>query len=158
MHEERFELEHYIAVFRRRWWIIFSVIALSLFFSFIYYVKAPPVYETSTTMLIRQKPVGIFGTTNYQMATGNEMMNHTLLLKSQSLMKMVADNLPDSALELSGLLTRDGAFRRILSDVYSGRIQIEPIRNSNIIKITVRENNPYMAAMPSPGRSRRASY
>jgi len=130
MREDRVELEHYIGVFRRRWWIISSVMVLTLVFSIIYYIKAPPVYETSTTMLIRQKPVGIFGTTNYQVVSGNEMVNHTLLLKSQSLMKMVAENLPDSALALSGLSSREEAFRRILSDIYSGRIQIEPLRNS----------------------------
>jgi len=145
MREDRVELEHYIGVFRRRWWIISSVMVLTLVFSIIYYIKAPPVYETSTTMLIRQKPVGIFGTTNYQVVSGNEMVNHTLLLKSQSLMKMVAENFPDSALALSGLSSREEAFRRILSDIYSGRIQIEPLRNSNIIKITVQESNPFMA-------------
>ena len=142
MQDDEIGIEQYIIIIKRRSWILYSILGITVIFSLIYYFKSPPLYRNSASILIRQQNVSFFEPM-YTGKIGSEVTDHTLLLKSNKIMSMVAESFTADELKKAKFSDKREAMNRLVEDIKSNNITIEPIRNSNIIKIVATERNPY---------------
>jgi len=142
MQDDEIGIEQYILIIKRRSWILYSILGITVIFSLIYYFKSPPLYRNSASILIRQQNVSFFEPM-YTGKIGSEVTDHTLLLKSNRIMSMVAESFTADELEKAKFSNKKEVMDRLIGDIKSNNITIEPIRNSNIIKIVATERNPY---------------
>uniref|UniRef100_A0A7C4U9D2 Polysaccharide biosynthesis tyrosine autokinase n=1 Tax=candidate division WOR-3 bacterium TaxID=2052148 RepID=A0A7C4U9D2_UNCW3 len=145
MDEERVDLEHYIMMLKRKFYVFLSIFFISLVYSFIYYFRTPEIYRTTASIFVVKKSINIFSPYTFQGIEEKDMVDHTLLLKSNMVIKMVSEALTDEELSRANLSSKEEAYKRLLWDYSNERIVIEPFRNSSIIKINVTEENPYRA-------------
>lgn len=145
MDEERVDLEHYIMMLKRKFFVFFIFFFLSLLYSIIYYIRTPEIYRTTSSIFVVKRSFNLFSPYSFQGLGEKDMVDHTLLLKSNMVIKMVSEAFKENELRESGFESNKDAYRRLLWAYGNERVLIEPFRNSSIIKITVTEENPYRA-------------
>ena len=125
------ELRWVFAVIRRWWWLIIGLALLAASITYIGTKIKPPVYESSVMLLVN--PSKSSTTSQY-----NELMAGTQL-----------------ALTYSQMLTDRPVLETVISDLglkqsvdeLSSQITAEPVRNLQLIKLTVSDSNPEQAAL-----------
>lgn len=141
MNEERVDIGTYVAIVMRHRWLIL-ILFLATFISTLYFtLKKPPVYEAKATIMIKQLP-STFPGMEFGYTKATEITNHTLILKSHSLMEKVAQSFTPAEMESLGVSN--------ISEII-GKIRkattITPVKNSDIIEIKCKTEKPYTAAL-----------
>ncbi len=139
--EDRVDINTYITIIMRRRWLIL-ILFLATFVSTIYFTfRKPPVYEAKATIIIKQLPSSLPGMEfGYSKAT--EITNHTLILKSNSLMQKVASNFSTADMESIGTDSKSKIVGKVKNST-----TITPIKNSDIIELKCKTEKPYTAAL-----------
>lgn len=145
MDEERVDLEHYIMMLKRKLYVFLSFFILSIAYSLIYYYRTPEIYRTTSSIFVVKRSFNLFSPYSFQVVGEKDMVDHTLLLKSNMVINLVGQTFKEDELKKSGFESRDEAYKRLVWDYANERVIIEPFRNSSIIKISVIEENPYRA-------------
>jgi len=138
-------LYDYIQVILRRRWVIITFFITLVVTVFIGSLKQRPLYQATTTLMIEQespnvvsfKEVTTMGASDYQTYRDYYETQYKLI-KSRSLLGKVMDTL--------GL---KGAFSYKKSDPierFSKIIKVNPVRNSQLIEVSVEYHNPQIAA------------
>ena len=139
--EERVDISTYISIVLRRKWLIL-ILFLATFISTVYFTfRKPPVYEAKATIIIKQLPSAFPGM-EFGYTKAAEMTNHTLILKSNSVMEKVSASFRPEEIESLGIEERSAIAGKIRKAT-----TITPIKNSDIIEITCKTEKPYTAAL-----------
>ena len=139
--EERVDISTYISIVLRRKWLIL-ILFLATFISTVYFTfRKPPVYEAKATIIIKQLPSAFPGM-EFGYTKAAEMTNHTLILKSNSVMEKVSSSFRPEEIESLGIEERSAIAGKIRKAT-----TITPIKNSDIIEITCKTEKPYTAAL-----------
>lgn len=132
MSEQNFvELSWIYAVIRRWWWLIIGFAALAGVAAQIVTSKMPPVYESSAMLLVNPSKNSSTSQYNDLMAGTQLALTYSQMLKDRSMLETV---ISDLELEQS-------------ADELAERITVEPIRSSQIIKLTIEDTDPEQAAL-----------
>jgi capsular exopolysaccharide synthesis family protein len=141
MKDDKIDFREYVAIVLRRRWIVLGIFLL-MFLSTLYFtLRKPPVYESKATIIIKQLPGDIPGM-EFVYSKANYITNHTLVLKSRTLMEMVAENFTHVEMESVGV----GDKSSIIEKVFLA-ITIDPVKDSDIIEIKSKSDKPYSAAL-----------
>ena len=140
------DIRDYIRIIRRRLWIILGVFGVSLILTFLYFIYSPPLYTTSSTILVK-KVEALFGGGYFQSPTEEELTNHIYLLKSDPVLRKTALSFNNEDLKKMEFESSNQAFRKIKRDIENGQIEIGTEGESRIIKIKVTETNPYRSSL-----------
>ena len=140
------DIRDYIRIIRRRLWIILGVFGVSLILTFLYFIYSPPLYTTSSTILVK-KVETLFGGGYFPSPTEEELTNHIYLLKSDPVLRKTALSFNNEDLKRMEFESSNQAFRKIKRDIENGQIEIGTEGESRIIKIKVTETNPYRSSL-----------
>lgn len=160
-------LKQYVAIIRRRKWVIIGSIAAALVAALIITMLMTPLYTARSTVEIQREGANIVNVQSVESeaSTRDEEFYQTQysLLKARSLAERVARNLrlyEDpvflGAFELDGEMPaggrvaltqeqRDQRIRRV-SDILLKNVGIQPIRNSRLVEVTFTSPNPHLSA------------
>jgi len=139
--EDRVDISTYITIIMRRRWLIL-ILFLATFISTVFFTfRKPPVYEAKTTIIIKQLP-NAFPGMEFGYTKATEITNHTLMLKSRTLMDKVAESFSAADVESIGVTNRS----QITSKVRNATT-ITPVKNSDIIEIKCKTEKPHTAAL-----------
>lgn len=144
--DNELDIHEYIRIIKRRQWIIIGVIILSLIFASLYLIYSPPLYNSSSSILIKKVPT-LFGQGYFETPTYEELMNHIFLLKSEPVIKRTVDNFGLNNLSRMNFDSAAQAVSRIKKDIKKGWIKIGVEGDSRIINIKVTETNPYRSML-----------
>lgn len=125
------ELRLIFSVVRRWWWLIVGMALIAANIAFIATKVIPPVYESSAVLLVN--PARDSTTSQY-----SDLMAGTQLALTYS--KMLTDRpVLETVISELGL--------KLSTDELADQITAEPVRNSQLIKLTVADTNPERAAL-----------
>jgi succinoglycan biosynthesis transport protein ExoP len=144
--EREVDIRDYIRIIRRRFWIILSVFGFSLILTILYFIYSPPLYTSSSTILVK-KVETLFGGGYFPSPTEEELTNHIYLLKSDPVLRKTAISFTKEELEKIEFSGSEAALRKIKADIENGQIEIGTEGESRIIKIKVTEINPYRSLL-----------
>lgn len=135
-YEDTIDLREVIAVFRRRWWLILALLVTGVVVAILYTAAAPRVYQATTSVLV---DTASSRSSSSEMPLLNDL---TALTKSRSIQTQ-AEIMKSHPIVMAAL-------KRLPSgDVASVRldgIQVKPLRDTDIIEITVPSASPEMSA------------
>lgn len=155
-------IQEYIAIIARGRWIALACFLGCILAAFLYSQLATPVYKATATVLIDQKvsssPLTMEGNPR---STGQNIRNELEVLKSRSIADTVAKRIlqqPYTDTTRRALLplvvpaegSKTGAALATLPEVIgrlSGTVDFEPVRETDIIKITAQSGDPREAAL-----------
>lgn len=141
MTEDRVDIRTYIAIVLRRKWLIL-ILFLATFLSTMYFtLRKPPVYEAKATIIIKQLPTTFPGL-ELGFTKATYITNHTLILKSRTLMEKVAGNFTVAEMESVGVENKGPIIGKV-----SSATTINPVKNSDIIEIKCKTDKQYTAAL-----------
>jgi tyrosine-protein kinase Etk/Wzc len=144
--EREVDIRDYIRIIRRRFWIILSVFGFSLILTILYFIYSPPLYTSSSTILVK-KVETLFGGGYFPSPTEEELTNHIYLLKSDPVLRKTATSFTKEELDRIEFSGSEEALRKIKRDIENGQIEIGTEGESRIIKIKVTEINPYRSML-----------
>jgi non-specific protein-tyrosine kinase len=123
------ELKHYFILARRWWWLLILLTALGGAASFGFTTLSEPTYEATTTLLINQAP-GALPDANAVYNGQVVAVTYAELMRQRPVMEAVIKNLG---------LAMDG-------DSLKGEISVTPVRDTNLLVVSVQDTDPYRAA------------
>jgi capsular exopolysaccharide synthesis family protein len=123
------ELRQYLSLLRRWWWLIALLATLGGAAAFPIVLLRTPVYETSTTVLINQAP-GALPNAEDVLSGQRVAATYAELLHQRAVLVAVIANLN---------LQTD-------PETLDGSIRISPVRDTNLLVLTVRDTDPQRAA------------
>ena len=141
MNEEKIDIRSYIAIILRRKWVILPIFFVTFLSTLYFTLRKPPVYESKATIIIKQLPSAIPGM-DFGYSKTNYITNHTLILKSRSLMEKVAENFTSAEMESVGVTQKSSIIGKV-----SSAITIDPVKGSDIIEIKSKTEKPFTAAL-----------
>jgi capsular exopolysaccharide synthesis family protein len=127
--EEILELRDYLALFRRRWWLVILLVLVGGAGAFSLKQLSDPVYEAATTILINQAP-GSLPDADAVLQGQRVAYTYAELLHQRPVLEQVILNL--------GL--------DIDPDTLERDISVTPIRDTNLLELTVENTDPQLAA------------
>jgi capsular exopolysaccharide synthesis family protein len=125
------ELRWVITVIRRWWWLISGLALFAAVVAYIITSILPPVYESSAMLLVNPSKNSSTNQYNDLMAGTQLALTYSQMLTDRPVLETVISDL--GLKESAGILTK--------------QITAEPLRNSQIIKLTVSDSNPERAAL-----------
>ncbi|MCK4526961.1 polysaccharide biosynthesis tyrosine autokinase [candidate division WOR-3 bacterium] len=140
--DRELDIQDYFRIIKRRLWIILGVVGFSIVFAFLYLFYSPPLYSSSSTILVK-KIETIFGGGYFSSPTEEELTNHIYLLKSDPVLRKTSMSFSEEDLSKMEFNTNHEALRRIKRNIKNGRIEIGVEGETRIINIRVTEANPY---------------
>jgi len=130
---EQQELRQYFALFLRWWWLIVLCAALGGGAAYAYSSRITPVYSASTTLLVQQ-------------ASASGSSEYTALLTSERLARTYSEM-------ITGRAVMEAVIDQLGLDVspteLAGRIKVELVRDTLLIRLQVEDTNPLRAAQVS---------
>ncbi len=131
MNTQEIELSWIIAVIRRWWWLILLMALIASVTAFLVTHWMPPVYEASATLLVSPAKNSSASQYNDLMASERLALTYGQMLKDPSVLSSVKTQLglEQSARELSN------------------HIQTQPVRDTQLIQLTVSDSDPSQAAL-----------
>ncbi|TET24363.1 MAG: polysaccharide biosynthesis tyrosine autokinase [Candidatus Cloacimonadota bacterium] len=141
MNEEKIDIRAYVAIVLRRKWIVLTLFLVTFLSTLYFTLRKPPVYESKATVIIKQLPTAIPGM-DFGYSKANYITNHTLILKSRTLMGKVAENFTSEEMESAGISKLSS-----IVGIVSSAITINPVKGSDIIEIKSKTDKPYSAAL-----------
>lgn len=162
-------LKQYVAIIRRRKWVLIGSIAAALVAALIITMLMTPLYTARSTVEIQREGANIVNVQSVESETNTRdeefYQTQYSLLKARSLAERVARNLrlyEDqtflSAFEIDDEMPAGGGARpaltqeqrdaRILrvSDLLLKNVGVQPIRNSHLVEVTFTSPNPQLSA------------
>ena len=141
--------EYFSIVYRGRWWIFF-IFLLVFSASTFYTLRMPEVYKAHTILEI-EPDANMYSGSFGMMGGGNDrnIMNHMQLIKSRTVSKYVIDKIdryPGSEYITLSKLKSKGVSVDSRIDIIRSKINVEPIKNTDIVKISIDANSPFEAA------------
>ncbi|MFQ5677225.1 MAG: GumC family protein, partial [bacterium] len=144
-------IHDYLALLYRSRWTIVLVFFLSVATALYYAFTTPPTYEASTTIMIDEKQG--MGQNLFDVSTlskqRTQINNQVEILKSKALTQSVIERLMYSPYRDSLSLIRNIGPEKSLADaliMFRGAITITPLRDTDLIKISVKAPTPFEAA------------
>lgn len=145
------ELKKIIRVIWEGKWIIAISVVISMIPAFVYNKLATPTYQASATMALEQiddfLPFGSRPTQNIFMRD-IYVKNRMVEMKSRSVAKAVADELPADVIEKllppSDSLAQNNREEALITRV-QGSISVEPVGGSDIFRISAEATDPFVA-------------
>ena len=164
--EEGFDLRKYWSIIVRRRWLVIPVFLAALIGATAYTLRQPKIYDATVTIIIDLQPpkvldaqqVGnIIETGAGELAFWSQEYYQTQykIITSRAVLRRAADRLQlGSNLQFLGLEgVKDSVDREQLrahSDpvaILQGLVNVEPVKDSRIVRIRVENRNPEMAAL-----------
>ncbi len=171
--EGQIDFRVYWRVIQRRRWLILGLFMASVLLAAAYSLRLPRIYQASATLLIEAsapKPVG--GVTDVADSTSgvywfnkeyyetqyNVVRSRAVAARVASLITtarddhfLALDSVPSEEARASGLKALAALRQTIVSapepaNVLMGRIQVEPVKDSRIAKLSVEDPDPVLAA------------
>lgn len=166
--EMDFNLAEYWGMVRRHWKLVAATCLTGLAAASIHYAITPPQYTASATIQIERRsltPVGSAQNPWYENWWNMEFYpTQYELLQSRGLAERVVKNLDlmeDPAMNPGAGARRDSATRPsaeddeavlgLLADRIRGGLAVEPVRNTQLVRLTYRSNQPDQAAKLANG-------
>lgn len=160
-------LKQYVAIIRRRKWVIIGSIAAALVAALIITMLMTPLYTARSTVEIQREGANIVNVQSVESESNSRdeefYQTQYSLLKARSLAERVARNLRlyedpvfigafelDAEMPAGGRVAltqeqRDQRIRRV-SDILLKNVGIQPIRNSRLVEVTFTSPNPHLSA------------
>ncbi len=161
--EEALNLQDYLQIILRRKWIVLISFFIVFVTAVIYTIKSPPVYEATSTVLVNTQSKGQGGLMLFDptgLGITQNLNNELEILKSRSVASEVAKKLleqryyPDTKTLLFCIrapeddeLGRDVLSQKELTEYLFKSVEFEPVRDSEVIKITAKGRDPRDAAL-----------
>ncbi len=123
------ELRQYLAILRRRWWLLVLLALIGGSAAFAVGELRRPVYVATTTILINQAP-GALPDYNAVQQGQRVATTYAELLQQRPVLEQVIANL---GLDMS-------------PEVLDGKINVIPVRDTNLLELTVHDTDPQRAA------------
>jgi len=138
-------IQDYIQVIMRRRWIILTFFIVLVVTVLIGSLKQTPIYRATATLMIERRSPKVvsveevtpMGTSDYY-AYKDYYETQYKLIKSRSLLEKVADSL--------GLKPADTSGGKDPVDKLLKTVNVYPVKNSQLVEISVENSNPRMAA------------
>ncbi|MCD6551328.1 exopolysaccharide transport family protein, partial [Thermotoga sp.] len=144
--EKELTLEDILRIFRKRFWWFFLVLVVTVVLTVVYLFLATPIYEASVTLKVEPESQGsivdLF--TNQFMSTRPDISTEIELIKSRTNIEKVIENLnlvdyfrkknPKDEIDFYTVV-------RIVSEM----IEVSPVKDTNIVKISVQSDDPELA-------------
>jgi non-specific protein-tyrosine kinase len=124
------ELKQYLALLRRRWWLIVLLAVLGAALTLPLALLRAPIYETSTTVLINQAPGSALPNAEDVLSGQRVATTYSKLLHRRSVLEEVIANLS----------------LRTTPDELDKQISISQMRDTNLLVLTVKDTDPQRAA------------
>jgi capsular exopolysaccharide synthesis family protein len=142
MNEEKVDIREYLAIILRRKWLVLALFLVTFLSTLYFTLRKPPVYDAKATIIIKQLPSTMIPGMEFGYSKTNYITNHTLILKSRSLMEKVAENFTEAEIGSVGVKERSSLIGKV-----SKAITIDPVKGSDIIEIKSKTDKPYTAAL-----------
>lgn len=131
--EETIDLKEYFQIIRKRAWLIAIIIAVAMIISgIISFFVLKPVYESSTTLIVNAEQ----SKATNNMITGDQLnvtqkltLTYGEIIKSRSVLNKVLEKLD----------------LNMTYDEIANIVKVEPVKDTQIISITVSNTNPKLA-------------
>ena len=145
MHQNQPHSQDYLQVMLRRRWAIFTFFTVLVVTVLIGSLKQTPIYRAVTTLMIERKSPRVvsveevtpMGTSDYY-AYKDYYETQYKLIKSRSLLQKVAETIDYKP---RGMRKSTDPVRELMKIV-----NVTPIKNSQLVEVSVEEANPRMAA------------
>jgi capsular exopolysaccharide synthesis family protein len=125
------ELRWILVVTRRWWWLIIGLALLAASIAYLVTKVRPPVYESSAMLLVNPSKSSTTSQYNELMAGAQLALTYSQLLKDRPVLETVISDL---------------GLKRSVGEL-SSQITAEPVRNLQLIKLTVSDSDPEQAAL-----------
>ncbi|MHB0976423.1 MAG: tyrosine-protein kinase domain-containing protein [Candidatus Aquicultorales bacterium] len=129
------DLRHYISIVSRRRRFILAGITICLVATAFFTAYTPPVYESSTVLLVSERRVVV----NNMLSSADSYQG---LLMSERLARTYSEVLSSKA--VSAEMGEDLGLRTPV-DKLDSKVSAEPVKDTNLIKVTAQDSNPSMA-------------
>lgn len=128
--EEEIDLRQYLFVLQRWWWLIAGCALLAAVVAFVVSSLMQPVYQATATLLVQQAPAP--GVTDYTALLTSERLarTYTQMLKGQPVLEETIARL---------------ALQETPDDL-AGRVTVELVRDTQLIRVKVEDTDPSRAA------------
>lgn len=134
--EDVIDLRQLWGALARRKWIVVGACFLALAIAYVVTIMATPIYEASTTLLIKDPSASgerMFLDSGGSVVTRNLLQNSVQMLRSRRVADMAAQRLSEDArAELTGSL--------------SNYVTVQAVSNTETVVVAVRHPNPQVAA------------
>ncbi|MFH1314579.1 MAG: polysaccharide biosynthesis tyrosine autokinase [Candidatus Eisenbacteria bacterium] len=140
--ENEVTFHDYLRIVFERKWIILPLLIITIALTGYYTFTQPEVYQATATLMIGPGGTGqsILGF-GYQSRGSSPIQNYCQILKSRSVAKKTADRLNDMPVVSTSPVTTYNA------DAMMGRIGVEPVRGTDVLKVSGRASTPEAAAI-----------
>lgn len=128
--KDSIDLHQIISVIRRWWWLIILTTFLAAAAAYIVISRMSPVYQASTTLLISPAQSSTASQYTDLMASERLALTYSQMLKDRPVLATVTAQL--------GLKQSTGQL--------AGNIQTQPVRDTQLIRLTVSDSDPVRAA------------
>jgi succinoglycan biosynthesis transport protein ExoP len=134
MNEETLDLRAFIKMLARRWLLIVGISLSAALVPIIMGYLSRPVYETETTIRIKQPQAATFmfsGNHGWDYVdTRQQMMTYAEIFKSRTVIEKVIEKSGDDKIRQSGY------------EVLRGQIITQPVKDTDLLKVKVRASSP----------------
>ena len=129
--ENELTFHDYMRVIYERKWVIIPLLIITIALTAYYTFTLPEVYQATATLMIGPGGPGgsILGFGYYNMGS-SPIQNYCQILKSRSVAKKTADRLNDRLADSTTPAPRYSA------DMLVGRISVEPVRGTDVLKVS----------------------
>lgn len=148
--ENTYTLEDYWRIIRRRKWLIAAIVFTVTLAVIITSFMMAPIFESSSTLYIKEYNPSLFGGNFFgadvsALSTLEEINTQIEILKSRSVLEEVILQLNlIEKFEIEKEMAEAQRFQAALSELRSS-ISAIPIRNTRLIKVSIRSKDPEMA-------------
>lgn len=133
--DENIDLRNYFFIFLQKWWLILIVMFLAGTTTFFISSRMTPIYQSSTTVLVNEAP-GTKGVDYTSVLMSKQLTStYSLMMANDLVLQQVADQI--------GLTNPLEEFKKWIT--------VTPVRDTQIIKVTVESMNPELSAKIANG-------
>jgi uncharacterized protein involved in exopolysaccharide biosynthesis len=150
VYENELTLEDIIHIFKKRFWWFFLTLVITVVITLVYLFLATPIYEASVTLKIEpQKSSSIEDIFSSQISSSRpEISTEVELIKSRTNIEKVVDEL--NLVEyfknkIDDPEARDKLSRYDVIRTINEMITVSPVKDTNIVKISVQSDDPELA-------------
>ncbi|KLO20844.1 sugar tyrosine-protein kinase [Marinitoga sp. 1197] len=150
IYEDELTLEDIIHIFKKRFWWFFATVVITVALTILYLFLTTPIYEASVTLKIEsQQSSSISDIFSSQLTSSRpEISTEVELIKSRTNIEKVIDDL--NLVEYFKNKTDDEKTKKEINKyniikTLSEMITVSPVKDTNIVKISVQSDDPEMA-------------
>ncbi|MBO8161205.1 MAG: polysaccharide biosynthesis tyrosine autokinase [Thermosipho sp. (in: Bacteria)] len=148
LHEEELTLEDILHIFKKRFWVFFITVFLTVTFVVIYLLFATPIYEASVTLKIEPQTQASLTDIFTQQITSSrpDISTEIELIKSRRNLEKVVDELNLVEYFKNKSQKEDVEISKYdVIEILNNMISISPVKDTKIVKISVQSEDPVLA-------------